>query len=322
MFVIFTTFDWLAADMKKAFTLIELLVVIAIIAILAAILFPVFAQAKAAAKATAALSNFKQLGTAMAVYTGDSDDLFPPAVTLTPDGGGSFEPWQMLIYPYTKNFNIVLDPRLSPPPSEATSPDAWFFQTASHFGVPTRGVANSVYVAPTNGNPGNYYFVSASQTGGQQLLFDGEFGNSVDSDPAAAWVSQKNAPSLSTTAIGNPADMIMITEAGMWDFGWGMAGGNPMNSYYKAGTWKNGALNFNGATGMNYLGPHSRKNPKDCTGEGAFPASGLPYPNGRTTYVGTDTSAHNIDWKGGIVGDTITTGYGFKAMKHLYAPGQ
>ena len=35
--------------MKKAFTLIELLVVIAIIASLAAILFPVFAQAKAAA---------------------------------------------------------------------------------------------------------------------------------------------------------------------------------------------------------------------------------------------------------------------------------
>ncbi len=36
--------------LNQAFTLIELLVVIAIIAILAAILFPVFAQAKAAAK--------------------------------------------------------------------------------------------------------------------------------------------------------------------------------------------------------------------------------------------------------------------------------
>ena len=47
--------------MKKAFTLIELLVVIAIIAILAAILFPVFAQAKAAAKKTSSLSNVKEL---------------------------------------------------------------------------------------------------------------------------------------------------------------------------------------------------------------------------------------------------------------------
>jgi prepilin-type N-terminal cleavage/methylation domain-containing protein len=61
----------------KAFTLIELLVVIAIIAILAAILFPVFAQAKEAAKRTSALSNTKQTGLAMLIYTTDNDDLFP-----------------------------------------------------------------------------------------------------------------------------------------------------------------------------------------------------------------------------------------------------
>ena len=61
---------------KKGFTLIELLVVIAIIAILAAILFPVFAQAKAAAKKTAALSNVKQNATAVLIYNGDSDDTF------------------------------------------------------------------------------------------------------------------------------------------------------------------------------------------------------------------------------------------------------
>ena len=59
---------------RKAFTLLELLVVIAIIAILAAILFPVFAQAKAAAKRTADLSNTKNLGLAMIMYGGDYDD--------------------------------------------------------------------------------------------------------------------------------------------------------------------------------------------------------------------------------------------------------
>jgi prepilin-type N-terminal cleavage/methylation domain-containing protein len=63
--------------MKKAFTLIELLVVIAIIAILAAILFPVFAQAKEAAKKTQSLSNAKQMGTSMLIYATDYDDLFP-----------------------------------------------------------------------------------------------------------------------------------------------------------------------------------------------------------------------------------------------------
>src|SRR5882757_4117150 len=62
---------------NRAFTLIELLVVIAIIAILAAILFPVFAQAKEAAKKTADLSSVKQVSTSMAIYLTDSDDTYP-----------------------------------------------------------------------------------------------------------------------------------------------------------------------------------------------------------------------------------------------------
>jgi prepilin-type N-terminal cleavage/methylation domain-containing protein len=66
--------------MKRGFTLIELLVVIAIIGILAALLFPVFARAKAQAKQTSCLSNLKQIGSAITLYMGDYDDVFPHAV--------------------------------------------------------------------------------------------------------------------------------------------------------------------------------------------------------------------------------------------------
>jgi prepilin-type N-terminal cleavage/methylation domain-containing protein len=76
--------------MKKAFTLIELLVVIAIIAILAAILFPVFAQAKEAAKKASDISNQKQTATALLMYCTDSDDLLPLQAGRAPSGQWGF----------------------------------------------------------------------------------------------------------------------------------------------------------------------------------------------------------------------------------------
>jgi prepilin-type N-terminal cleavage/methylation domain-containing protein/prepilin-type processing-associated H-X9-DG protein len=87
--------------MKRAFTLIELLVVIAIIAILAAILFPVFAQAKSAAKQTMNLSNLKQLGTAGQLYAADFDDNLP-ADSLTLGNWGRYY-WVFLLTPYVKD---------------------------------------------------------------------------------------------------------------------------------------------------------------------------------------------------------------------------
>lgn len=80
--------------MRQGFTLIELLVVIAIIAILAAILFPVFAQAKEAAKKTAGLSQAKQVGTGLHIYLADHDDLFP--IMIIPSSAGA---WQYNLTP-------------------------------------------------------------------------------------------------------------------------------------------------------------------------------------------------------------------------------
>ncbi len=73
---------------KKAFTLIELLVVIAIIAILAAILFPVFAQAKEAAKKTQTLSNAKNQSIGGMLYADSNDDTNPLAAAADTAGGG------------------------------------------------------------------------------------------------------------------------------------------------------------------------------------------------------------------------------------------
>lgn len=108
--------------MKRAFTLIELLVVIAIIAILAAILFPVFAQAREAAKKTQCLSNAKQIGLATMMYVNDNEDCYPAwAAKQPPINGGNtnFTAPDAQIMPYVKNnhiFTCPIDntPRMSP----------------------------------------------------------------------------------------------------------------------------------------------------------------------------------------------------------------
>ncbi len=87
---------------KTGFTLIELLVVIAIIAILAAILFPVFARARAKAMQNNCLSNVKQLQLGVMMYTSDYDQRSP----FYGGGFGASIGWACQIYPYVKNLQI------------------------------------------------------------------------------------------------------------------------------------------------------------------------------------------------------------------------
>ncbi len=89
------------------FTLIELLVVIAIIAVLAAILFPVFAQARAKARQTVCLLNMRQMGLGVLMYAQDYDETFPLAASATATG---FLNWHDFVDPYVKTKQIWVCP--------------------------------------------------------------------------------------------------------------------------------------------------------------------------------------------------------------------
>jgi prepilin-type N-terminal cleavage/methylation domain-containing protein len=71
---------------NKGFTLIELLVVIAIIAILAGLLLPALARAKAKAARINCISNLKQIGLGLRIWSNDNQDRFPWNVAVL-DGG-------------------------------------------------------------------------------------------------------------------------------------------------------------------------------------------------------------------------------------------
>src|SRR5688572_28647190 len=92
---------------RRAFTLIELLVVIAIMAILGAILFPVFARAREAARASSCLSNLKQVGLALSMYVQDQEG-YPTHSSLSSVSPRTY--WPDSIYPYVKNEKVFQCP--------------------------------------------------------------------------------------------------------------------------------------------------------------------------------------------------------------------
>lgn len=97
---------------RSGFTLIELLVVIAIIAILAAILFPVFSQAKEAAKKTQDLSNIRQIGVALNLYANDHDDC-----SVVKDEHLGYD-WYPSLFAYVKSKDIFRTPAYRAQPTE------------------------------------------------------------------------------------------------------------------------------------------------------------------------------------------------------------
>ena len=135
---------------RRGFTLIELLVVIAIIAILAAILFPVFARAREAARQTSCLSNVRQLGMGFTMYFEDYDEQFPMVK------GGS--PWTLSMQPYIRNQKMLRCP---------SDPSVnWDTPLAGKTAVRATSYTLNGYLAPGNSNDtqgGNYPFIGSIQ---------------------------------------------------------------------------------------------------------------------------------------------------------------
>ena len=212
----------------KAFTLIELLVVIAIIAILAAILFPVFAQAKDAAKKTVCLSQAKQTGLSAMMYANDNDNMYVPA------SYGSYDPtwsapwfgdgvgllyWNQIIQPYIKSYEMLVCP----------SKDYTDFGYAAY--------VNGQWADPGNhsSNPKGMLRVSWSWNNLETWPYanqvdpafnaNGKTGYTHGNDPYAYW----NGDPVSESEVEVPATAIWIAE-GDWtdmsgsdrnvDYGW------------------------------------------------------------------------------------------------------
>jgi len=137
------------APRRPAFTLIELLVVIGIIAILAAILFPVFAQARAQAQSTACLTHLSQLAKAHLMYVTDYDERYPNwymgHVPRRPEPFNNLIFWNELLQPYVRDEAILVDPsfRWHTPrrPGELKLVDYTLF-TGGPFG---KGLSNEPY---------------------------------------------------------------------------------------------------------------------------------------------------------------------------------
>jgi prepilin-type N-terminal cleavage/methylation domain-containing protein/prepilin-type processing-associated H-X9-DG protein len=163
----------------RAFTLIELLVVIAIIAILAAILFPVFAQAKLAAKKTSDLSEVKQLALATVMYTNDFDDTYQVNNFFDDDWTtplGFATEWDIELYPYMKNYGI------------------------DHASVDTYA----------NSDAGSVYSSGVVRSYAANCITTSDATVNVQQGPIAAYASWRSVHSLTTTTISQPSATVLL----------------------------------------------------------------------------------------------------------------
>jgi len=183
----------------RGFTLIELLVVIAIIAILAAILFPVFARAKEAAKKTADLSNVKQLSLAVIMYMGDVDDVNPMLRNSPSDWACTRYHGGILPCQHTNSFHYVLNPYTKNKDISKSPQDSLTRSQINCIGPnnPEVDGGGIVSYGPSYNNPA-FPLVSYGVSGYDSALYP-------SGNPSASFV-----PSLNGSAVSEPADTITL----------------------------------------------------------------------------------------------------------------
>jgi prepilin-type N-terminal cleavage/methylation domain-containing protein len=211
---------------NRAFTLIELLVVIAIIAILAAILFPVFAQAKEAAKKTACLSNTKQAILSTMLYVNDYDDTF---ITIGNDGD-----WWQLAQPYAKSYKVFLCPdRSDGDPTNSTlvadfGPSGTYPGYGYNWGpINTRG--GGILLQEVEVNPNDWVNIGVSATAIQQPAQTFVFCDTYDTPR----ITMSMGFNLDLSQVGKQGQM---RHGGHWNAAF--ADGHSKNTYFMAGAFQ------------------------------------------------------------------------------------
>jgi len=300
---------------SRAFTLIELLVVIAIIAILAAILFPVFAQAKAAAKGTVALSNCKEMGLAQLMYLNDYDDAFSP-ISVFPFGDtyAAFQSFSYLQQPYMKNWGIVMDP-LGPATLNSSN-----LAIQSQWAMPPeRKATNSTNPSDWTMGHGPYGTVFTS---GQLYYYDGIAGVAKDAtatDFAGAHYNVGSTPSLTQTAVNSPAEQVMIVTANTFDMEWQFSDWGYTPEFYWLEYWANPALNLYG-NDYTICGPMPRVHVHGLdAGDAQTDAPGhyQPLPTkGAIIYCAVDGHAKQVPYAS-LMGQTVNTTVGGNPVKAI-----